>query len=76
MFIKSLKLRNFRSFGKGIDGTGITIDLNQGLTAFIGRNGSGKTSILEALNFLIGQDYLPTRISEKDFHNEGTCQLS
>lgn len=41
-----------------------------GLTAFIGRNGSGKTSILEALNFLIGQEYLPTRISEKDFHSE------
>ena len=66
MFIKSLTIKNFRCFGKD----GITADLNKGLTAFIGRNGSGKTSILEALNFLIGYDYLPTRISEKDFHNE------
>jgi AAA15 family ATPase/GTPase len=66
MFIKSLTIKNFRCFGKD----GITADLNKGLTAFIGRNGSGKTSILEALNFLIGHDYLPTRISEKDFHNE------
>lgn len=66
MFIKSLTIKNFRCFGKD----GITANLNKGLTAFIGRNGSGKTSILEALNFLIGHDYLPTRISEKDFHNE------
>lgn len=66
MFIKSLTIKNFRCFGKD----GVTADLNKGLTAFIGKNGSGKTSILEAFNFLIGHDYLPTRISEKDFHNE------
>lgn len=70
MFIKSLAIKNFRCFGKGIDEKGTTINFNNGLTAFIGRNGSGKTAILEALNFLIGPDYLPTRISEKDFHNE------
>jgi len=66
MFIKSLIIKNFRCFGKDAD----SINLNDGLTAFIGRNGSGKTAILEALNFLIGQEYLPIRISEKDFHSE------
>jgi len=70
MFIKSLTIKNFRCFGKGTDEKGTAINLNNGLTAFIGRNGSGKTAILEALNFLIGSDYLPTRISEKDFHND------
>jgi len=70
MFIKSLTIKNFRCFGKGTDEKGTTINFNSGLTAFIGRNGSGKTAILEALNFLIGSDYLPTRISEKDFHSE------
>ena len=70
MFIKSLTIKNFRCFGKGINDNGITIDLNKGLTAFIGRNGSGKTAILEALNFLVGSDYLPTRINEKDFHKD------
>ena len=68
MFIKSLTIKNFRCFGKGTDGKGTTSELNNGLTAFIGRNGSGKTAVLEALNYLIGQDYLPTKISEKDFH--------
>lgn len=66
MFIKSLIIKNFRCFGKDAE----PINLNDGLTAFIGRNGSGKTAILEALNFLIGQEYLPIRISEKDFHSE------
>lgn len=69
MFIKTIRIKNFRCFGEGDDGKGTEIDLNDGLTAFIGRNGSGKTSVLEALNFLIGQDYLPTKISEKDFHS-------
>lgn len=64
MFLKSLTIKNFRCF----DRKGIKLNLNKGLTAFIGRNGSGKTAILEALNFLIGRDYLPTRISEKDFN--------
>lgn len=64
MFIKSLTIKNFRCFDK----EGVTIELNDGLTAFIGRNGSGKTAILEALNFLIGQEYLPIKINEKDFH--------
>ncbi len=53
-----------------MDEKGTAINFNNGLTAFIGRNGSGKTAILEALNFLIGSDYLPTRISEKDFNDE------
>jgi len=70
MFIKKIKIKNFRCFGKGLNGEGIAVDLNDDLTAFIGRNGSGKTSILEALNFLIGSDYLPTRINEKDFSSD------
>lgn len=74
MFIKTLILKNFRCFGKGADDKGFKIDLNQGSTAFIGKNGSGKTSILEALNFLIGSDYLPTRINEKDF-NSGAKEI-
>jgi len=70
MFIKSLTIKNFRCFGKGTDEKGTTINLNNGLTAFIGKNGSGKTAILDALNFLVGTDYLQSRISEKDFHSE------
>ncbi len=70
MFIKCLIIKNFRCFGKGVDDQGIKIDLDDGLTAFIGKNGSGKTAILEAINFLFGQDYLVNKVSEKDFNAE------
>lgn len=70
MFIKSLTIKNFRCFGSGTDNAGTKINLNEGLSAFVGKNGSGKTSILEAINYLIGSDYLPTRVSEKDFNSE------
>jgi len=72
MFIKSLTIKNFRSFGKGANDGGTTIEFNDTTTAIIGCNGSGKTTILEALNYLIGQDYLQTKISEKDFHCEAS----
>ncbi|MFA5136339.1 MAG: AAA family ATPase [Patescibacteria group bacterium] len=73
MYIKKLTIKNFRCFGRD----GITVPLNDKATALIGRNGSGKTSILEALNYLLGQDYLPTRVSEKDFHPDakGTKEI-
>jgi predicted ATP-dependent endonuclease of OLD family len=70
MYIKTITIKNFRCFGKGLDGNGVVIELNKGITGFIGKNGSGKTAILEALNFLIGGDYLPTKICEKDFNSE------
>jgi predicted ATP-dependent endonuclease of OLD family len=68
MFIKSLTIKNFRCFGK----EGITVNFNDEdwVTAFIGRNGSGKTAILEALNFLFTSEYLLTKIDEKDFHKD------
>lgn len=64
MFINKLFIKNFRGFNQD----GIEIDFNTGFTSILGRNGSGKTTIIEALNYLLGQEYLSTRVSEKDFH--------
>lgn len=68
MYIKSLYIKNFRCFGKG----GITVPFDEGTTAFIGKNGSGKTSILDALHYLLGQEYLPSKVTERDFHPDAT----
>jgi|SaaInlStandDraft_3_1057020.scaffolds.fasta_scaffold09797_2 DNA replication and repair protein RecF len=45
MFIKSLELKNFRCF------TGKTFNFNNRIVVFEGINGSGKTSVLEALHY-------------------------
>jgi DNA repair exonuclease SbcCD ATPase subunit len=68
MLIKSLTIKNFRCFGK--EGATVNFNDKDWVTVFIGRNGSCKTTILEALNFFIGSDYLPAKISEKDFNSE------
>ncbi|MDO9231647.1 MAG: AAA family ATPase [bacterium] len=66
MLLKSITIKNFRCY----DNEGIVVDFcdSESVASIIGRNGSGKTSILDAINFLFGQDYLPTKICERDFH--------
>ncbi len=48
MRIDHLKIKNFRNFGE------ISIDFAEGVNLFVGSNGSGKTSILEAINVALG----------------------
>ena len=59
MKLTKIVLNNYRSFGP-ID-TSISIS---DLTAFIGHNSSGKTTILSALQKLFGN----TKITKSDFH--------
>lgn len=46
MFIRSLTLHDFRSW------TDVTVDLRPEPTIFVGRNGFGKTNLLEAIGYL------------------------
>ena len=46
MFISKLSLTTFRSYSN------LELELNPGLTIFIGRNGEGKTNIIEAILYL------------------------
>ncbi len=48
MWIKSLELTNYRRFDR------LTIDFQPGLNVLVGTNGSGKTSILDALAACMG----------------------
>ncbi|MHA1890967.1 MAG: chromosome segregation protein SMC [Promethearchaeota archaeon] len=49
--IKSLKLRGFKSVGATKT---VQIDFPQGFSAIVGANGSGKSNILEAFSFVMG----------------------
>jgi predicted ATP-binding protein involved in virulence len=48
MTIDSIKITNFKNFSN------ISVDFAPGVNLFVGSNGSGKTSILEAINVAVG----------------------
>ncbi len=48
MYIEHLKLENFKNFGE------ISVAFQPGVNLLVGTNGSGKTSILEAINVAVG----------------------
>ncbi len=69
MYLHKLSITNFRKYG-GTDNTpGIVITFNKGLNVLIGENESGKTSIVDAIRYVLQtQSYDYTRIDELDFH--------
>jgi len=71
MYIESIKIRNFRCFGD----VPTFIELEEDLTVFVGSNGSGKTSILLALQRLFGSIASERRLSRSDVHF-GTNELA
>lgn len=46
MYIRTLELRDYRSWPE------LNLDLEPGITVFVGRNGFGKTNIVEAIGYL------------------------
>lgn len=46
MYLRHLELRDFRSWPE------LTVDLHPGVTVFVGRNGHGKTNVVEAVGYL------------------------
>jgi energy-coupling factor transporter ATP-binding protein EcfA2 len=64
MFVERLAITNFRCFGP----EPVTIQLEKGLTAFVGANGAGKTSVMHALQRLFGVTADQRRLRRQDFH--------
>jgi len=50
-YIKKIELKGFKSFGPQV----VKVTLDKGFTAVTGPNGSGKTNILDALLFALGE---------------------
>ena len=67
MFLAELRIENFRMFGEGEKA--LVIPFQRGLTALVGENDAGKTSVIDALRFALGttdQDWF--RLEDSDFH--------
>ncbi|MBW6513524.1 MAG: AAA family ATPase [Candidatus Syntrophosphaera sp.] len=69
MYLFKLSITNFRKYGGSDDNPGIVIEFSKGLNVLIGENESGKTSIVDAIRYVLQtQSYDFTRIDEIDFH--------
>lgn len=64
MYIESLTLTNFRCFGPGRT----QICFSPDITAFIGANGAGKSSCVEALRRVFGETRLDRTLTRADVH--------
>ncbi|KKG11057.1 hypothetical protein EO98_04310 [Methanosarcina sp. 2.H.T.1A.6] len=64
MYISILNIKGFRFFNDGF-----RLSLNKGLTVLVGENGSGKSTVIDAIRLLLGEDeYNRSGISLNDFH--------
>ncbi|MCS4054518.1 AAA family ATPase [Salinibacter ruber] len=65
MHISSVTLKGFRCFGATKPAR---VELESGISAFIGANGTGKTALLQALLRLFGSTQYERRIRPEDFY--------
>lgn len=67
MYLSALKVQNFRQFG--VDPNGLFIEFNKGVTALVGENDAGKSSVIDALRFVLQtRDGEYVRLQPEDFH--------
>lgn len=64
MKLENITIKNFRCFNE----TGEKISFENGLTTFIGNNGSGKTAIFDALSRMFGVTTRQRNITKSDFY--------
>ena len=67
MYLSQFTIRNFRQFGAGE--AELSIVLQPGVTALVGRNDSGKSALIDAIRYaLLTRDQEFIRVQPEDFH--------
>jgi len=67
MIVRSIRLKNIKSYGEGPDGDGVTIFFEPGTNRIAGKNGHGKTTLIESLGYAL---FLTEPIFEESFQIE------
>lgn len=67
MIIRSIRLKNIKSYGEGQDGTGVTVNFEPGINRIAGKNGHGKTTLIESLGYAL---FLTRPAYEENFQVE------
>src|SRR6185503_15667958 len=65
MIIRSLRLKNIKSYGEGPDGDGVTVRFESGINRIAGKNGHGKSTLIESLGYAL---FLTEPIHEESFN--------
>ena len=67
MYLSQLTIRNFRQFGEGP--AELKIAFQEGVTALVGRNDTGKSAVIDAIRYvLLTRDQEFIRVQPEDFH--------
>jgi len=77
MYVHRVSAVNFRAFGSRANGRHLDLQLNPGLNVLVGENDARKTSIVDAIRYVLlttSNDYL--RIEDDDFHIDGPNQVT
>jgi len=64
MIIRSLRLKNIKSYGEGPDGNGVIIRFEPGVNRIAGKNGHGKSTLIESLGYAL---FLTPPVYEEQF---------
>ena len=72
MYLESLKIWNFRKYGESSDnGPGIEVHFHDGVNVLVGENDSGKTTIIDAIRYVLHtRSGEPIYLDEKDFFED------
>lgn len=66
MYLSKISIKDFRMFSDAVD-----ISFSKGLNLLVGENGSGKSSVVDAIRALLGENEFSRRgIIEEDFYSE------
>ena len=67
MIIQSIRLKNIKSYGSGDHGQGVTVTFHPGINRIAGRNGYGKSTLIEAIGYAL---FLAEPEFEENFQTE------